>query len=166
MRFHRNNDDTPTRLALGAAAGIAGTLVMQLLRMANQKVSPSTLPPVQRDPGEFMTHQAKRLLPDRMSHAIPDKVEKLAGHSMHFLYGMSFGALYALFRGQTRSALSEGSLLGLITWATGYLGWLPVSGLMKPVWKHSPSQALLAPVTHALYGVATVAAYDGLKKLV
>jgi uncharacterized membrane protein YagU involved in acid resistance len=113
-----------------------------------------------------MTKQAERLLPSRVRQSIPDAVESAAGHSMHFGYGIFFALLYALVRGRTRSTIGEGSLLGLLAWAAGYFGWLPATGLMKPLWKQTPSQALLAPFTHAGYGIATVAAYDGLKKLV
>ncbi|HTL17320.1 MAG TPA: hypothetical protein VL793_08790, partial [Patescibacteria group bacterium] len=58
----------------------------------------------------------------------------------------------------------EGALLGLLTWAVGYLGWLPGAKLMPPVWKHQPKQIAMPIAEHALFGVATVAGYRWLQK--
>ena len=69
---------------------------------------------------------------------------------------MSFGALYATARSKTKRLVLEGVILGLASWAVGYLGWLPATGLMPPVWKHKPHQIAMPLAEHALFGVATV----------
>ena len=157
MNDHGN---TLAHVALGAAAGAAGTFVMQALLAANKKLAPGAMPPIRRDPGEFMVDKAEELVPYAAREKIPDAAESAAAKSLHLGYGATCGALYAAARPEGGSPLTEGAALGLLTWAAGYLGWLPATGLMPPVWKQEPAQALTPPLTHALFGMATVAAYD------
>lgn len=155
-----------THIALGAAAGVAGTMLMQGMLMATKKWLPQGLPPIRRDPGEHMVHQAERALPARMAESIPQAAETIAAKSLALGYGASFGAAYGALRTNGGSALIDGTLLGLASWMTGYIGWLPATGLMPPVWKHQPAQIAVPAVEHVVYGIATVAAYDLLHQLV
>jgi hypothetical protein len=157
------NDNFWMRLALGAAAGLAGTVALQIIRKTNQKVLPRSSPPIKQDPGEFMVQKAEQLLPETTRIQVPVKVEATAAKLLAMGYGMTFGALYASARPQTKRTLLEGALLGIAAWAAGYLGWLPASGLMTPVWKHKPVQIAMPVAEHALYGMATVAGYRWLK---
>lgn len=156
--------ELPLRLAFGAASGLAGTLVLQALMAAHKKAGPGTLPPIRQDPGPFMVEHAEAALPGRARRAIPDWAETAASRGLAVGYGLTFGALYAAIRPRGGAILSEGVALGLATWAAGYLGWLPAAGLMPPVAEQEPAQAVLPAVEHAAYGVATVAAYDWLRR--
>jgi len=151
-------------MAFGAVAGFAGTVVIQSLLMAHQKVSPETMPPINRDPGEFMLSKAKAALPAKAQERVPHKVEAVSAKLLGLGYGMTFGALYAVARPKTKQSILEGALLGLAAWAVGYLGWLPGARLMRPVWKQKPVQVILPVAEHALYGVATVAGYHWLQE--
>ena len=148
--------------AVGAAAGLVGTFVIHALRAIDSKYFPKGSPPIRRDPGEFMVHQSERALPARTMQKIPESVEHAAAKTLGIGYGMTFGALYGAARGQGGSIGVDGPALGLACWAAGYLGWLPATGLMPPVWRQTPSQAIIPVVEHALYGVATTAAYDAM----
>lgn len=156
----RNDNDLLTRLALGAAAGLAGTMAMMPTRMAAQKYAPGTLTPTSEDPGQFMVNQAERALPETARRKIPDAVEDAAAQSTHMGYGMTWGAIYAATRPRGGSPLLDGAVLGLTVWAAGYMGWLPATGLAAPPWKNEPRQVLGEIAQHAVYGMATVAAYD------
>ena len=161
--------DALTQAAVGAAAGLLGTFVMQGMLAATRKWLPQGMPPIRRDPGEFMVHQAERALPPRFMQRIPDPVEHGAAMSLHLGYGAFFGAMYGLLRGRGGGGGArwiEGPLLGLACWAAGYLGWLPLSGLMPPLWKQRPTQVATPAAEHALYGMATVAAYDAIHHLI
>jgi hypothetical protein len=50
------------------------------------------------------------------------------------------------------SALLDGALLDIASWAAGYLGWLPALGLMPPVWRQDPPaahpDAIMARLAH------------------
>jgi hypothetical protein len=50
-----------------------------------------------------------------------------------------------------------------LTWAAGYLGWLPGAKLMPPIWKQKAHQAALPIAEHALFGLTTVAGHRWLK---
>ena len=54
------SDGLLSRLALGAAAGLAGTVVLHSLRTASGKWAPSTLAPVRRDPGDYMVDRLEQ----------------------------------------------------------------------------------------------------------
>ncbi len=158
------SNDFWTRLAIGAAAGLAGTMALQAARTANKKWLPQAQAPMRQDPAEFMINAAERVLPAEQRERIPEKVEALAGRLLATGYGMTFGALFGALRSNIKSLLLEGALLGLATWAVGYLGWLPGTKLMPPVWRQKPKQVITPIAEHALYGVATVAGLRQLKE--
>jgi hypothetical protein len=159
-----NTDDFWKRLALGALAGLAGTMAIQAVRSANKKWMPESQAPINEEPGKFMVHQAEKILPDRAKECVSEKTEKAAAKLLSPGYGITFGMLYAMARPKTKRAIREGALLGVATWAVGYLGWLPVARLMPPVWKQKPKQVALPVAEHAVFGVATVAGYRWLKQ--
>jgi hypothetical protein len=66
------------RLALGAAAGLAGTLLLQVLRTLSARAASSTMPPIRQDPGEFMVDRAEEVLPGRIVDHIPPLAETAA----------------------------------------------------------------------------------------
>ena len=140
------------RVALGAVAGVAGTMLMQAMMMTSGKFLPRSKPPVKKDPGEFMTEKVP----------LPEAVRPWAAKSLHLGYGMTSGAIYGALRARRGSPLSDGALLGIGLWAAGYLGWLPATGLMPPVHKQEPQQIAVPIVQHALFGVAVAAGYRGL----
>jgi hypothetical protein len=139
-----NNTDLFERMALGAAAGLAGTLAIQAVRTSSQKLMPETTPPIREDPGEFMVEQAEELLPEETRDDIPDTVETAAATSLAMGYGMTFGALYGALRGGGGNILVDGVALGLGVWAVGYLGWLPATGLMPPITEQTGEQVASA----------------------
>lgn len=158
----RTTTDGLTRLALGAAGGFAGTLAIQAAMAATRKWLPAASPPLRRDPGDFMVEKAEGALPDAVRRRIPDAAEAGAKSALALGYGLAFGALYAAVRPRGGNPLLDGVALGLVTWAAGYLGWLPAAGLTPPPWRQTPAQAAGPAAQHVVYGVAAVAAYDWL----
>jgi hypothetical protein len=148
------------RAAIGAIGGLAGTIVLRGAMKAMDKLRPLAAAPVEREPGQFMVEQAERLAPDSVNDRIPEAAEDAAAKMLGLGYGMSFGALYAMLRPHGGSPFTEGMLLGAACWAAGYLGWLPATGLMRPIWRQSAEQVAAPLAEHLLYGAATVAAYD------
>jgi hypothetical protein len=152
------------QVLLGALGGLAGTAAMGGVLKVAQKRLPGTIPPIRKDPGQFMVKQAEHLLPRRMRRRIPKAAESTAAQLLAAGYGLTFGALYAALRPRAGGhPIREGLALGTLTWAAGYLGWLPATGLMPPVWKQSAPRALAPLAEHALYGVVAVAVYDWLR---
>jgi hypothetical protein len=152
-------------MALGAAAGAAGTILLQLFREGSQRMLPAdAIPPIKEHPGKFMLRKAERLLPRSTRRKIPEQVKPGLSNALGFGYGTTFGALYATSRPETKRTIWEGLLLGLATWMVGYLGWLPATKLMPPIWKHKPRQIATPLAEHAVYGIGTVAGYRWLKE--
>ena len=154
-------DAVGKRLACGAVAGLLGTFVLQALKGGTEKIVPGTEPPLRQDPGKFMVQQAEKALPAQTS--IPSNAESALGQVLGAGYGMSFGTAYAALGRSQRGTLLDGLGLGVISWAAGYLGWLPATGLMSPVWKHDARQALTPIAEHLAYGLTTVAVYHWLR---
>lgn len=156
--------DALGRLIRGAAAGLAGSLALQVLRTASAQFAPDSIPPIHPDPGEFMVGKAEALLPPAVTSHIPSLVEAAAAKGVAASYGMTAGAVYGLLRPSAGDTLVHGVTLGLGTWAVGYLGWLPALGLMPPVSQQDATEALGPVVRHALFGIVTVAAYRALSE--
>jgi hypothetical protein len=162
----RDTNHLLTNIALGAAAGLAGTLVLNQVRSRSRQLLPQGAePPIRENPGDFLVERAGRVLPRSVRRRVPDSLERGASKSLALGYGMAFGALYGALRPRGGPVLTDGVLLGLATWAAGYLGWLPATGLMPPVWRHEPLQAVVPAAQHAVYGMAAVAAFDTLFNL-
>jgi hypothetical protein len=147
-------------LAIGATAGLAGTIVIQLLRTGTQIIAPQTESPMKEHPGKFMIEQAERLLPAATRQRVPETLEDTLGQVLGLAYGVAFGARYGALRPYGGSVARDGVALGLATWATGYLGWLPAMGLMKPVWRQQSAQVIVPIVQHAIYGMTVVCTYN------
>jgi hypothetical protein len=145
-------DDWSKRIILGVVGGLAGTLAIQSLLTANQKWLPSTVPPLRQNPGEFMVEQGEEVLPRSVGQRIPQGLERAAARMLAAGYGLTFGILYTVFRPKGGAVLVDGAILGLANWATGYLGWLPATELMPPVWRQKASQAIAPIAQHMLYG--------------
>ncbi len=151
------------RLAVGAVAGLIGTLLMQSVRKTKQKWAPEAEAPMKEDPGKFVVEQAEKVLPAETRSRISESAESTAGQLLGAAYGTSFGIGYAGLQGGTGSILLDGTLLGLGVWAAGYLGWLPAAGLTAPAWKHRGKRLWVPVAEHVLYGVATAAGYHLLR---
>ncbi len=152
-------------LALGAAAGLAGTMALQAIRTAEQKWLPGGTPPIQDDPGKFMLRKVAPALPRPIRNRVP-AMENAVSKFLAMGYGMTFGALYAGSRPKERRFVRDGIILGLVCWAAGYLGWLPATRLMPPIWKHRAKQIATPVAEHALYGLATTAGLRMLQKAI
>ena len=159
-------DSYSSKLCLGALAGLAGTVFIKGGMMASQRWMPETLPPMEEDPGEFMVHKAEEALPEDTRERIPDSAETAIAQALGFGYGVTFGALYAALPRHARSIALDGSVLGLATWAVGYMGWLPAAGLTPPVWEQKPKEVIPNIVSHVLFGIITVAALRQMEKRV
>jgi hypothetical protein len=153
----------PVRLLVGAAAGLAGTFVLQGLLAGASRWAPQTLPPIRRDPAEFLVEQAEAALPPARRAQVPPTGRAAAEKGLHLGYGATFGMLYGLAVGE-RSPLLAGALLGLATWAVGYLGWLPATGLMPPVHRQEPARVAGPIATHVGFGIATASAFRWLSR--
>jgi hypothetical protein len=157
--YNMGNISIVRRLASGAAAGAVATIALQQLRAVSHRKLPNAKPPMRLEPGKFMVKRAESVMPSAVQEKIPETAESIAARLLSLGYGMSFGALYSLVRPRGGSPIVDGAALGAGTWAVGYLGWLPATGLMPPIRKQRTAQVLVPLAEHVLFGVAAVAGY-------
>jgi hypothetical protein len=152
------------RMVRGAAGGLAGALVLQGLRMASERMAPQTMPTMSDEPDKFLVAKAERHLPTSIGYRIPEAVDTIAARSLALSYGAISGTLAAMVGAHRGSRLIRSIVLGLATWAVGYLGWLPKAKLMRPVWKQHPVQIAGPIVRHLAFGFVTVAVSNWLAR--
>ena len=133
--------------------------------MLSQTLLPDAKPPMKQDPAKFMLQRAKSALPEERRQRIPESLDKAAEKALQMGYGMTSGILYSLLGRREPSAVLDGTLLGVGVWAAGYLGWLPAADLMPPITEQEPEQVAVPLVQHLVFGVAVVAAYQGIRAL-
>lgn len=133
--------------------------------MLSQTLLPDAKPPVKQDPAKFILQKAKRVLPAERRERIPEAIDNAAEKALQMGYGMTSGVLYGLLGRRQPSAFLDGALLGVGVWAAGYLGWLPAADLMPPITEQEPEQIAVPVVQHVVFGVAVVAAYQGIRAL-
>ncbi|MGH3086253.1 MAG: hypothetical protein ACRDSJ_02900 [Rubrobacteraceae bacterium] len=90
----------------------------------------------------------------------------------HFGYGMAAGAAFGALRSEGEEPDSEeiealrgnregpgteaavGAAMGVLSWGTGWAGWLPLGGVHPAPWTQKTPRALLPIFDHAVYGAA------------
>ena len=92
---------------------------------------------------------------------MPERAFEVSWVMLHFGYGSMSGTLYA--SAQKISSFdrpaSAGSLFGMLLWAIGYCGWLPLLGLY-PLPTRVPNRKVTANVmAHLTDGTATATAH-------
>jgi uncharacterized membrane protein YagU involved in acid resistance len=143
-------------LARGAAAGLVGTALMTaaMLPLKKASMSPGTVPPRQ-----ITDNLLDKLgLRDYLS---PPAFEA-SWIALHFGYGSVSGAAYALAQKASGGKCSflAGAPFGMVLWAAGYCGWLPLTGLYPPPTR-LPKRKVAAELigTHLIYGMSTALAH-------
>jgi len=79
----------PLRLLAGAAAGLAGTFVLQGLLAGSGRWAPQTLPPIRQEPAEFMVEQAESTLPPARRAQVPPKGRAAAEEGLRLGPGLA-----------------------------------------------------------------------------
>jgi hypothetical protein len=133
----------------GALGGMLGTWFIQRAMSLSQRL-PEALqgPKVREDPGQFIV---------RKLHVGPPLRDPLA-KGLHWLYGTTWPLLLGTLAPRLRrkgwpQLLLAGAGLGAAVWAVGYLGWLPATGLTKPVYKERVSRTASGLLGHVFYGM-------------
>lgn len=156
-------DGIAKNLLFGTAAGIAGTALIQGMMKAGARYAPETLPPMNEDPGKFMVKKIEKVLPEKTREKITEKTESVVSTLLSFGYGATAAVLYNAIPRKARRLFLDGAALGGLTWASGYLGWLPATKLMPPVKHHEPKQIVGGVASHLLFGIAAVSVFEFLR---
>lgn len=147
-------------LGRGAVAGLAGTTAMTLamLLAKGAGVAPGKLAPK----GVTENVEEKFGVRDRL----PEPAFEVSWVVSHFGYGTASGVAYALAQkafDRERTFLA-GPLFGILLWAVGYCGWLPLLGIYPPPTR-LPGRKVVAEIlaTHLVYGATVAAVHRALR---
>ena len=149
------------RLAVGALAGAAGTLAMDLVwyvrarREGNHEGFAEW--EVVRDLESWDAAPAPGQMGRKIIGAIAGSdppVERAAAVSniMHWIYGTSWAAAYAL--AFPRRPVWAGPALGAALWSSDYVT-LPLAGLYKPIWRYDARTLNKDLSAHLVFGTVT-----------
>ena len=162
----------PTRLgalARGLLAGGAGTAAMDLLLYRRYR----------RDGGsqglaewEFSAgledwegaaapaQVGKRLVEGLFRVEMAPRRARLTNNVMHWGYGLSWGAQYALVAGSARTPPHPGYglVLGPVAFGTGYVV-LPLMKLYRPIWEYDRETLARDLSAHVVFGVVTATVF-------
>lgn len=137
-------------LLIGALAGIVGTYTMTV---AKETLYP-LLPERQRYP--LPPREITQDLTERtIGHALPPGPMTTATLAAHFGFGALCGAGFAALGLHRRQAVRRGVAYGLGVWATSYLGWLPLAGILTPATRHPAERNALMIAVHVVWGGIT-----------
>ena len=141
----------------GLAAGAAGTGVMTGAQTAYMKATGGESSSV---PAEV----AKRTIRGVFHREVSDERTEQLNNAMHWLYGTSWGAVYAIAVGNRRpGTLTGGLVFGTVVWGAS-LVHLPAMGLAPPPWEYTPSQIAPDLGFHLVYGLGVAAAFKAVER--
>lgn len=149
------------RVLAGALAGAAGTLAMDLVWYARARRQGSDagfgeweiVGDLERWDDAPAPGQVGRKIVAGVTGADPP-VERAAviSNVMHWAYGSSWGAAYAL--AFPRRPWWAGAALGATVWASDYVT-LPLAGVYEPIWKYDAATLAKDLGAHLVFGTAT-----------
>lgn len=139
----------------GAVAGFAGTTAMSAAMLALKKA--------RMEPGELEPKEVAENVEETVGirDYLPKRAFEASWIMLHFGYGSTSGVAYAVAEGLSRldRPALVGASFGMLLWAIGYCGWLPLLGLYPPP-TQVPNRKVAANIlAHLTYGTATAMAH-------
>lgn len=154
-------------IARGLAAGLAGTAAMTAWQEVAARLRRHAVPRMLRDDEDPW---ARAPAPARLAKMVVEKVTgrevptariPLLTNAVHWGYGTSLGAVYALAASGRNPAIA-GAAFGTGVWAFSYATLVPV-GLYRWPWHYSAKTIAKDVSYHLVYGTATAAAFAALE---
>jgi hypothetical protein len=153
----------------GAAAGVVGTLAMDLVWYARYRRAGGEDSFVDwefsagtkswEDTGA-PAQVGKRVLEGFLQRELPDEAAALTSNATHWATGLQWGVLYGLVAGSaTRPPMSaSGAALGTAAFATSY-ALLGLAKVYRPIWEYDPRTLGKDLGGHLVFGLATAAVF-------
>jgi hypothetical protein len=139
----------------GLLGGLLGTAaIRKAMRLGNKLPEPLRMPEMKGDPGDYVVSRAEAI----RGEPLPYEMHARAARASAWIYGLAWAGTLAAAAKRLKlyrpaNALLAGAGLGVLTWAAGYLGWLPAAGLTRPVPREEPRRTAMGVAGHVLYGL-------------
>ncbi len=164
-RFTRQEEVTKTPLAT-VAQGLAAGLVGNAMFTAFQEIRHRAQDANGRAPrtwGETPepAQVGHRVAAGVFRRDVPLEKAGAVAHVVHWIYGTSWGAVYALIEESVRQPLVSGAALTTSVMATDYT-LLPLMKLYRPPWRYSAKALGADFATHLVHGLSVAGAYKAL----
>jgi hypothetical protein len=147
----------------GIVAGVAGTAAMTgyQLTVAKLRGAPLATPVPHKWADAPAPAQVAKKAADALGQGrrfTRDDVPVLT-NAMHWLYGISWGALYGAAAGSVAPRPVVGGMaFGTGVWGSSYAELVPL-GIYQPPWKYPAKELALDLSYHLVYGVAVAGAF-------
>src|SRR5579884_2134678 len=152
----------------GVLAGIAGTAVMTAYQLAVAKLRGQPL--ATRVPRTWADAPAPAQVVKRAAEALGEgrRVTKqdvpLVTNAVHWLYGITWGAIYGAAAGALRPGpLTGGLSFGAGVWGAAYAELVPL-GIYDPPWRYPAKELAVDLSYHLVYGAAVAGVYHALDR--
>jgi hypothetical protein len=155
----------------GAAAGLVGTLAMDLLwyrryrrdggddAFLDWEFSAGT---TGYDEAGAPAQVGKRVAHDLLGLELPPKSAAAMNNAVHLATGAGWGAAHAIAIASIgRPATRSGFATGIAAWASSYAMLAPL-GIYKPMWEYPPGVLWKDLSAHLVFGLGTGLAYRAL----
>lgn len=123
----------------GGVGGVTATVAMSAVMLCAERLG-------------MMTGQPPRLIIDRFAPGLNDSLATAAAALFHCMYGAAAGALYAAVTPADRVSARWGAGYGLLLWAAGYEGWVPIAGVLPPAHRDDRRRVITMISAHLVYG--------------
>jgi uncharacterized membrane protein YagU involved in acid resistance len=149
------------RATAGAASGLAATVPMTAVMLVESKLAPGD----GHEPApKVITHRAASAA--GVYGWIRDALPALS-YVNHFAYGGGFGVVYSLLAGRLKAPSAvRGPVFGLLLWAGGYLGWLPLTGLFPSATQTSSRRNVKLVLAHLVWGATVAVMFEQIRRTV
>jgi hypothetical protein len=143
----------------GLCAGVIGTAIFTAYQELVMKRGEDESPPP-KDWGETPepAQVGQRVAKGVFQRDVPLRKAGLLTNIVHWLYGTSWGALYALIEESVHQPAVSGAALAGAVMTSDYT-LLPAMKLYEPPWRYSPATLAKDAGNHLVHGLAIAGAY-------
>jgi hypothetical protein len=173
MSRGRRSSAIGRRLAIGAVAGTAGTVAMDLLLYGRYRRAGGEDSAWRWESAEGVTSWDAASAPGQVGEKVerlvtrrppPDRWARPTTNLVHWATGAGWGLQYALLAGRpSRHPWVRALALGPVVWLSGYTV-LPLAGVYQPIWRYDARTLGKDLSAHLLYGATTSAAFAALTR--
>ena len=156
-------------IAIGAIAGLAGTIVMtQFQNAVSSLAKPENNNEDEKDSGDNATIKTAQTVTQLVTgHNIPQEEKALAGQIVHYSFGTAMGAVYgAVSEIEPSSSAGMGLPFGTALWLAADELALPSLGLSGPPSEFPVTSHIYGLASHLVYGASTELFRRGLRRLI